>query len=115
MDFPHGETVVRLRGSASVDPYSGEATGTDWAAPDRLEVYGCAFDPGGSQEPLEDGRSVVITRPKVYAPADADILPGDRLEVRGVEYEIEGDPAVWRSPFTGWEPGMVVNLERVTG
>lgn len=113
--FAHGETVTRLRATATTDPYSGEATGSDWSTPDSLDIDGCGFNPGGSSEPLQEGRNAVITRPEVYAPADADVLSGDRLVVRGLTYEVQGDPADWRSPFTGWNPGLVIALERVSG
>ena len=113
--LPYGETVTRLRGTAQVDPYSGEPDGISWDAPDSLDIPGCAFDPGGSQEPTADGRSSVITRPTVLAAFGSDILPGDRLVVRGKTYEVEGDPAEYHHPMTGWEPGMTVTLERVDG
>lgn len=115
MDFPHGETVTRQRGTATGDPYSGENTLISWVAPDELEIAGCAFNPGVSTEPLQDRRNAVLTRPQVYAPPDADVLSGDRLVVRGDTYEVVGRPADWRSPFTGWAPGLVIELELVEG
>lgn len=113
--FPHGETVTRLRGTAITDPYSGEATGISWSTPNTLAIEGCGFNPGQSSEPVQDARNAVITQPEVYAPTGSDVLAGDRLVVRGKTYEVKGDPADWRSPFTGWEPGMVIALERVEG
>lgn len=115
MDFPYGETVTRLRAGTVTDPYSGEETGQDWDAATSLEIEGCAFNPGLSSEPLQDARNAVLTRPEVYAPAGSDILAGDRLVVRGDTYSVEGRPQDWRSPFTGWEPGLVVALELVEG
>lgn len=115
MDFPHGETVTRLRRYAETDPYSGEVEEVSWEDAYELEVAGCAFNPGVSSEPLEVGRNAVITRPEVYAPAGSDILAGDRLVVRDLTYEVAGDVADFRSPFTGWQPGIVVRLERVDG
>lgn len=115
MDFPYGETAVRQRATTSVDPYSGEATGPDWTTPDSLDIPGCAFDPGGSTEPLEQGRTAVITQPTVYAPFGADVRAGDRLVVRGRTWEVDGDPADYRSPFTGWEPGTTIKLKVVEG
>jgi hypothetical protein len=35
--------------------------------------------------------------------------------VRGQVYLVDGDPAVWRNPYTGWQPGAVVTLGRVDG
>lgn len=115
MHFPHGETVTRLRAAAVEDPYSGEDTAPDWDNAAELDIEGCAFSPGNSLEPLEVGRSAVLTRPQVYAPPGADVLSGDRLVVRGDTYEVVGRPQDWRSPFTGWQPGLVIELELVEG
>lgn len=115
MDFPHGETVTRQRGVATVDPYSGEATGVDWTTPDELEIPGCAFNPGRSTEPVQDARTAVITEPEVYAPFGSDVRAGDRLVVRGVTFDVQGNPGDWRSPFTGWEAGMAIPLKRTEG
>jgi hypothetical protein len=115
MDFPYGETVTRLRAALVEDPYSSEDTEPDWDAPYELDIEGCGFNPGTSQEPLQDARNAVLTRPEVYAPPDADVLAGDRLVVRGVTYEVQGRPQRWISPFTGWTPGLVIPLELVEG
>lgn len=113
--FAHGETVTRQRGTAVTDPYSDEPTGISWDNPTTLAIEGCAFNPGGSTEPVAEGRQAVITKPEVYAPAGADIRAHDRLVVRGKTYEVDGEPALWKSPFTGWQPGVVVPLKIVEG
>lgn len=117
--FPYGETVTRLRRFEEVDPYSQQVEVAAWDDPDNppyeLEIAGCAFNPGVSSEPLDLARNAVITRPEVYAPAGSDVLAGDRLVVRELTYDVVGDPADFRSPFTGWAPGLVVRLERVDG
>lgn len=115
MDFPRGETVTRLRGTPILDPYSGEPTGLDWATPDQLPIPGCGFNPGQSSEPTQVARNAVTTQPEVYAPADSDILAGDRLTVRGKTYDVDGEPAEWVSPFTGWAPGLVIALKLTEG
>lgn len=113
--FPHGETITRLRGTAETDPYSNEATGIDWSTPSSLTIPGCGFNPGQSAEPLQAGRNAITTQPEVYAPAGSDVLAGDRITVRGKTYEVDGEPGVWKNPFSGWEPGMVVALKLTTG
>ena len=115
MDFPYGETVIRQRASQVTDPYSGTTSGLSWANPSTVSISGCAFDPGSSGEVLDLARNVTTTQPKVYAPAGSDIKAADRLVVRGVTYEVDGNVAEWRSPFTGWEPGIVVPLKRSEG
>ena len=54
----------------------------------------------------------VITRPEVYAPIDTDVLEGDRLTVRGITYEVQGNPQRWVNPFTGWQSdGLAIGLK----
>lgn len=113
--FPHGETVTRLRATLVEGPYSDEETEPDWEFPSALAIPGCGFNPGDSSEPVQTARNAVITKPEVYAPDGADVLAGDRMVVRGVTYEVAGRPARWISPFTGWAPGLVVQLDLVEG
>lgn len=117
--FPYGETVTRLRRLSWTDPYSGESSPRPWDdedhEPDALDIEDCAFNPGSSSDVAADGRSPVTTNPTVYAPAGADVKAGDRLVVRGVAYDVDGNPAEWRNPFTGWEAGLAVTLELVEG
>lgn len=113
--FAAGETVIRQRATLVVDPYSGETEGLSWDSPDELSISGCGYNPGGSTEPTDDARNAVITTPEVYAPTGSDVLAGDRLVVRGQTFDVEGDPADWRSPFTGWQAGLVIRLKKVAG
>jgi hypothetical protein len=108
VNFPYGETVVRIR-SAGRDQF-GDPTGP--AVPD-LSIPGCAVAPRQAGEQIGQGRIAVTSGLTLYVPPGPDILPSDRIEVRGVVYEVEGEPAEWRSPFTGWEPGREVQLTRV--
>lgn len=83
-----------------------------WGTPVEVGVFG--FDPGGSVEPVIPGHDRVITEPTLYAPETVVFGPRDRVTVRGLVYEVEGDTAVWRHP-NGLRPGNVVNLKRVVG
>lgn len=112
--FPHGETVTRLRAGVTVDPYSQEVT-RDWSNPVSFDIEGCAVADGGSVEPDQAAREQVTSDFDVIAPAGSDITFGDRLEVRGLVCEVEGRPFDWRSPFTGWAPGLVVRCKIVEG
>lgn len=91
---------------------------------DGNDVYGVvgtptdvrgAFAPAGSTE-LVNGQATVITHDTVYLdmgyPAPG---PKDRMLVRGVLRDVDGVPAVYRNPWTGWQPGPVVRLVAVTG
>jgi hypothetical protein len=113
--FAYGETVTRLRLTAAADRFSGEATSADWSNPDELDIPNCAFDPGDSLEPLAAGRDAVLTKPTVYAPSGSDVTALDRLIVRGRTWQVDGDPSDYRSPFSGWRPGMVIHLKAVSG
>lgn len=113
--FAHGETVVRLRALRTLNEYSGQLDKLSWTEPDELPIPGCGVDPGGSNEPLQDGRGAVVTTPTIYAPAGADVHADDRLTVRGTTYAVDGTPAVWRNPVTGWAPGVVIKLKDVEG
>lgn len=115
MDFAYGETVTRLRGTAVTDPYSGEATGVDWTTPLTLSIPRCGVADGGSLEPTQDARNAVESDFDVIAPYGVDVLPADRVVVRGLTCAVVGRPFDWRNPFTGWEPGTVIKAKIVEG
>lgn len=111
MDFPYGETVTVLTAGSTSDPYSG-ATQENWASPTSVSVGGVAVEPRPSGEPLQDARNQVVSGFTLYFPAQTTITARNRVTVRGATYKVVGDPAEWQSPFTGWEPGTVVQVER---
>jgi hypothetical protein len=109
-----GETVTRIR--------RGEQTGTDpygepvYGPATETPVPGAAFDPGGSVEPVEPGRTAVVTMPRLlFRDSIPDIVADDQVRVRGLAYDVVGDPALWVSPYTGREAGLVVELKRTGG
>lgn len=74
-----------------------------------------AFAPAGSTE-LVQGQATVIENDTFYLDEGAATPePTDRLRIRGDLYEIDGRPGVFHNPYTGYEPGPVLRLERVTG
>lgn len=107
-----GETVSVLRGNPATDRYNN--TVIDWSSPASVDVAGCAVAPRASSEE-NAGRTAVIVGLSLYAPAGTDILPTDRVVVRGVTYEVDGEPGEWVNPLTGARPGIEVALKRVTG
>lgn len=115
MLFPHGETVTILTGTAAADPYSGEAGDLNWDDPAEQDVEGCGVQPRTSVEPSQDARTAVIVGLTVFMPAGTVIGPHNRLRVRGDDYEVEGEPGEWISPFTGWAAGVEVAVKRVSG
>lgn len=110
MIFPYGETVVRIRRTpGGRDPFGDPIGDTE----ERVDIPGCGVAPRQAGEQIGAGRIAVTSGVTLYVPPGADVRPSDRFEVRGEEYEVDGEPAVWRSPFTGWEPGREVVLTRV--
>jgi hypothetical protein len=114
MDFSYGETVQVLTAGTTTDPYSGEPA-EDWDTATSADVTGVAVEPRPSGEPLQDARNQVTSGFTLYMPQGAAITSKNRVSVRGATYDVLGEPADWRSPFTGWEPGIVVQVERSEG
>lgn len=115
MDFPFGETVTVLTAGATTDPYSGISEPSWDETPTSVDVTGVAVADGGSSEPLQDARNSVEADYDLFFPADAAVTRFNRLLIRGVVCDVVGRPFVWRSPFTGWTPGLVVQAKMREG
>lgn len=122
MPFPYGETVTRLRGTPVTSQYSADSLTLDFTAPAELDIAGVAVAPTASattatrsRNPLTEGRNAVTDEFNLYLPDGGDITAVDHVRVRGGEYRVTGQPEDWRSPLTGWRPGLVVNVKRVVG
>jgi hypothetical protein len=72
-------------------------------------------EPRPSAEPVQDARNAVTSGFTLYMPTGTTITATNRVRVRGAVYDVLGEPAEWRSPFTGWAPGVVVQVEKVEG
>lgn len=112
--FPAGETVTLLTPGTSADPYSG-GTEEDWGSPTSVDILQCGVEPRPSGEPTQDARNAVTSGFTLYLPSGLGVTAGHRFQVRGEVYEVLGDPADWVNPFTGWEPGTIVQVERTEG
>jgi hypothetical protein len=115
VNLPHGETITRLRGTPAANPYSGESNDLDWSSPDTLAITGCAVVEGPTTEPGEIGRNQVEVDYTIYTPYQSDILPLDKLMVRGRDCDVLGVRIDWHNPFTGDEPGSEVRARWVAG
>jgi hypothetical protein len=112
----NGETVTRLRFANPDGDRYGNPTRPDDAVPAETPLAGAVFDPGGSAEPVEAGRTAVITQPTLYFLRQwPDIVPTDQLRVRGRVYDVTGDPGDWRSAYGSALGGLVVPLKRADG
>lgn len=116
MRFPAGEQIQVLRPIAEIDEYSEEMT--RWSFTNSKPVaLGelVAVEPRSSEERVEVGRLSVYVGLVLYGPADISVTAKDRVIVRGQTYEVDGEIAVYRNPFTGTSAGSVINLKRVDG
>lgn len=105
-------TRVRRGAQNGVDRYGNPV----YAPTAETVLPGAMFAPGGTSEPVEAGRSAVITLPTVFFPRTwPDIEPTDQVRVFAELYEVVGDPAEWRSPWGTNLGGLVVQLNRVEG
>lgn len=108
MRFEHGITIVVERPSGTTE--HGEPL-----PPTTHTVDDCGFAPGSSNEFL-DARDTTETLARVFAPYGADVQTIDVVVLPdGTRWHVAGEPAPWRSPFTGWEPGLEVSLTRWRG
>ena len=108
-----GETVVRLRPGTSSDKYGDTVAGADV----EKQIRGVAVAPRYSRE-YADNRSAVIVGLTLYFPAGtkaADVLASDRFRVRGLVYEVEGEPGEWVNPYTNVSRGIEAAVKRTTG
>jgi hypothetical protein len=109
--FSHGETVTIIRpGSPTEDQYGNEVPGPST----EVDVRGCAVAPRSSSEDLQ-ARDQVIVGLNVWMPTGADVRATDQMRVRGVLYEIDGEPGAFVTPFTGTGGPVQVSLTRISG
>lgn len=88
------EPIVVRRASAQTDEYGDPIPG---AFADHLTLQG-KFAPNNPAEPVEVGRNAVITGGTVYVrdlPTKPDVADTDRVNIRGVEFEIDGEVGAW--------------------
>jgi hypothetical protein len=103
------ETVTRLRAGSAVDPYSNEAA-EDWSNPTEVNLTTLApAEPRPSDEPVQNARNAVTEGWTLYLSEGSDVTARDRLRVRGVVYDVLGEPASWMGA------GLVVQCGRVEG
>ena len=112
LPFSKGMTVTRLRGTRVDDGYGGERI--DWTTPARLTIQGCGIAPLVEDEQNQAGQSAAIEAWTLYAPW-SDIRFDDRIDSPHGLFEVDGDPGLWESPYTGRRPGMTVRLRKITG
>lgn len=111
MRFPYGETVIvrRMSKTGARDEY-----GVAIRTPIETAYPNCATWSGPSTE-RNDNQTQVIAERTVVLPHGTVVEATDTIVVLGKEYAVQGQPADDTSPFTGWAPGVVVELRRAGG
>lgn len=106
--FPYGETVTVRR------PLMRDRTGDRMPGdPAEHVIAGCGIDPSASRSDT-DRRESVEADVTLYCPDGADIATGDEVILPdGTSCTVVGRPVAWRSPLTGWSPGVVAQLKAV--
>lgn len=111
MTFPDGETVTLVRRTRAPDP---DQFGNDVYTTTQTDITGCVVWPRGSSE-VPQGQDTVTSGLTVLLPPATAVEAVDAVIVHGDRYEIDGEPAIYHSPFTGRDPGVEINLTRITG
>lgn len=113
--MPYGDQItVTTRTQTGVDDYGDPVYSTT-----SITRKG-AFAPTIGVENTT-GQDQVVAQPQALFTGQAAvevaavISSTSALTIRGKSYEVDGDAADWRSPFTGWHAGLVVPLKRTTG
>ncbi|GGL76961.1 hypothetical protein GCM10009706_14250 [Curtobacterium citreum] len=115
MEFAAGATVVRLRATPVLDPYSQRPVGADWTAPNTLTIAG-AFVGSSSSSPVDgELRREVVTTKSLYCDPSADVRVGDRIVSGAHTYTVTAVPEADVNPWTGWQPVQEIPLEEVVG
>lgn len=102
-------TITRPGESGSTDAYGNPTPGPDI----RIDVLGCLFAPDTSNDEIGPDGRVIVSPAAVYAGIDAPFAKDDRLTIRGDDgWFVDGEPQVWRSPWTVSTSGVRVFLRR---
>lgn len=109
-----GDTVTRLRAPTTTGPdgaplQNWKAAEASW---NKVDYSGGSFQPLGSTEDVAAQQRTESTH-KWFAPADADVLPTDRVRFAGNDYQVDGQPELWR--INGTDHHLEVLCFRVQG
>lgn len=109
--FPYGVTVtVVSRAVSGKDEY-----GNDTFSETTQDIPACSVQPAGTTEDVQFTERLDSTI-VVYLPYGTDVESIDALRLPdGTEYEVQGKPNVWASPFSGNTAPVEVRATKVTG
>lgn len=109
-DAGFGEPVVVVRVvGGGADDYGDPLPATE----QRTTVDGCAVAPLKVAEDVDTDGARLLDGWTVYMPHGTDVVASDSLEVRGVDYPVDGVPGVWVNPYSAAHPrGVEVIVRR---
>jgi hypothetical protein len=112
----NGVTITRLQPGTTLDPYSLREV-ADWGQTTRTTIEGCIIAPfgQGTGETQTLDRERTTQTLNVLLPPGTEINRQDRVEIGGDQFTIVGIPYRIIHPFTGWEPGIQLRIEREYG
>lgn len=99
-------TVTRLTATGTVDRYKNQSfTETSEDIQCAVSLKNMATDYQADQNNVNEGLTL-------YFPTGTVIDEKDVITVRGLEYVLDGESFDWKSPFSAWTPGVVINVKR---
>lgn len=115
--MPFLTTMLRQRAKPITDP-SGLAYDEDWSNPDILRFDGYLASQSSTESadgthPRDTGTTT--TKQIVLPDPTVDIREHDRIIIQGDAWQVTGVGERDKNPFTGWQPTLVVSIERFQG
>lgn len=108
--FPYSQTITLVQRVLSGQDEYGNDTYTD----NPVEVSNCIVQPASSNE-NDQWTEQISTDITVFVPYGTEVSALDALLINGTEYEIQGIPQQWLSPFSGNTSPTQVRASQVTG
>lgn len=113
--FSATSEFIRQRAVLIADPYNPDSLVEDWEAPNEITLAGYFASASSAEQAGEVREQVVTTKRLVIDNPAADVRRGDRIKQGDRVWTVTGFPEDDKSPFTGWQPTLVANLEEVQG
>jgi hypothetical protein len=108
VDVPFGRPVTLITRTVLGHDVDGNTT---WSQSSTTYASRPAWQ--GNSTELIQGQDTVISQATVVLPAGTPVQATDRVIVFGQTWEVLGSPNLFRNPWTGTDPGVVVQLRVV--
>ena len=102
--------IIKRQTITGYDDYGNEVYSTQ-----EILIRDALIAFGSTDEPVDASRKPVDASLTLYLPTDTVIQDEDIFEVRERDFVKDGDPENWKSPFEGWNLGVVVKVRRRSG